>query len=239
MKVTFLGTGMLTSKAKSTSFIVDEHILFDIGNGVTDAVVDNNIETNNIDTVVVSHHHTDHFGDIIYFITRRFLMGGTNKTLTIIGPSGTQEKVEALYNIMNADVKGGKLLEFSNLKYVELGDEEIYNLPGITIKAFHVVHGANHCNGYLAYTETSSLGYSGDNEFCEELIKVIPLAKNWIIEANDIEGMKGWHIGIVDIEKLASENWGANFYAVHRQDKKYSSDFKNVFLPTDGQSISI
>ena len=239
MKITFLGTGMLTAKSGSTSFVVDDHILFDIGNGVTDALVENGLDTKNIDTIVVSHFHTDHFGDIMYFVTKRYLLGETNSELKIIGPVGTQEKVEGLYKIMNFDIAGGELLNINKIKYIELDNGNEYQGEGFSLKAFNVIHGKSRCLGYVFANSQGMLGYSGDSAYTQEIIENIPNADNWVIEANDIDEFKGWHIGLKNIEELAAKHTDIDFYVVHRRDKEYTTPLTNIHLPNDGDSVEV
>ena len=59
MKVRVLGcSGAIAKDCRTTSFLIDGHLLVDAGTGVGDLTLD---EMNRIDNVLLSHSHLDHF----------------------------------------------------------------------------------------------------------------------------------------------------------------------------------
>lgn len=250
MEVNFLGTGIMTTTRRSTSFVVDKTILFDIGNGVTNAIAQNGLLTENITHIVVSHHHTDHFADIVYFLHRKQLMGGlSGKKLTIIGPSETKAKVDALEILFMGDIIDGRMgglenfYQKQNIHFIELKDKESTAIESggkkYNLTAYKVVHNTGKCNAYVLKDNKTSLGYSGDSEWSNEIKSIIKNSKNWILEANDLVALPSFHIGFDEIITEAKSKKDTSFYVVHRKDKEYKTELKNIFIPNDGEVINI
>ena len=64
MNLQIIGSGGMWNKENSASYLIDNHILIDIPNGGCKNLYNfgNNIE--NIDNVLITHFHGDHYFDI-------------------------------------------------------------------------------------------------------------------------------------------------------------------------------
>ena len=237
MKIKFLGTGQMETARKNTSFVVDNNILFDIGNGVLDSLIENELDTKDIDFVIISHLHTDHFGDIVYFLHRRRMKDGFDKKLTIIGPIDTKQKICTLNELTMPDVIED-VEKTMNIDFVELKDK-LYQNKLFELKAFSVVHGPTDCNGYIITKDKLSLGYSGDSSFCDSLVENIKFANTWFIEANDLEEMKNYHVGLNQLQDLALKNKTKKFYTIHRKDYAIRKEVQNLYFPNDKEIVFI
>jgi len=239
MRVKFIGTGQMATKRKCTSFVVNNNVLFDIGNGVVDGLLANNLDVENIKVIVISHFHTDHFGDIVYFLHRRNLQGHTDKMLTIIGPWGLQQKVIDFNNFLFGDVRDYKDIATKwNIRFIELADGANLNMGSFEIEVFKVAHSTVHANGYIIRAGKTSIGYSGDAAMTDAFLEKIPDAKYWIIDANDILRAEGFHIGFTELIGIAATHKDRVFYAVHRKDYDISSSTEiNLFCPLDNEEF--
>jgi len=236
MKVKFLGTGQMGVKRKNTSFVADNSILFDIGNGIMDALIQNDLDIKDIRYIIISHFHTDHFGDLVYFLHRRKIMKLTDMSLCLIGPAGLRQKLLAFNELLMPDTFDGVS---TNVEFAELNNGESYKNAAFALKAFKVIHGSLNCNGYIFAKDKVTLGYSGDSSYCDSIISNIKNAKTWVIEANDLTEMKDVHIGLNQVEELAAKHKDTNFYVVHRKDYPAKTEFKNIIFPDDNQTINI
>ncbi|MDN5309790.1 MAG: hypothetical protein PWP14_1184 [Methanolobus sp.] len=95
MKITFLGTGVgIPQVARVQSGLIMEiggrPVLFDCGCGVLGRIVEAGYEHTDIDTVVLTHLHLDHVGDVIALLKARWLSGAAD-AVHIYGPEGTRE----------------------------------------------------------------------------------------------------------------------------------------------------
>lgn len=241
MKVRFIGTGQLGTKRRCTSFLVNESILFEIGNGTVAGLLDNRLDVGDISIIVISHFHGDHFGDIVHFLHRRSMQGHVDKPLMIIGPRGLAQKIIEFNNLLFGDIRDHKdIASVWNIKFAELDDGSKIILGELEIEAFKVDHSTLNANGYIIKSITKALGYTGDACMSNELIARIPEVKNWIIDANEMMRKENFHIGFSEVIGLADTFPRINFYAVHRKDYETGSNVQiNLMVPMDDEEIFI
>jgi ribonuclease Z len=105
LKVVLLGTGTpvpnLDRGCAATLVIAGtKGFLIDSGRGVVNALV--KAENPNIDAVLFTHYHSDHFGEIGELLVTRAI-GGADKPLKIIGPSGARKTMNAILDAYSLD----------------------------------------------------------------------------------------------------------------------------------------
>jgi L-ascorbate metabolism protein UlaG (beta-lactamase superfamily) len=122
MKITKLGHCCLLIEIKGVRFLTDP------GNYTT---LQN--EVKNIDTVIISHEHTDH----LHIESIKAILKNNPKAIII----------------SNSSV--GKILEKENIPYIKLSDGEEYKINDISISG----HGQKHAPIYEGYEQTENTGY--------------------------------------------------------------------------------
>lgn len=235
MRVKFIGTGQLGTQRRCTSFLVNDSVLFDIGNGTIAGLLENRLDVKNIKLIVISHFHGDHFGDIVYFLHRRAAQGLTDTPLVIIGPKGLQQKVIDFNNFLFGDIRNyADLAKVWNIHFVELGNGGKIVAGEFEIHSFKVVHSKSDANGYIISSGSKAIGYTGDACMSDSLMEQFPGARNWIVDANELMRKEGSHIGFSELIGLADMFKDINFYAVHRKDYDTSSNVQiNLIVPMD------
>lgn len=88
LKIKFIGTGSAKTSLKRnfTSLLINTHsenILIDCGEGISRALLQQNIELNSIDKIIISHLHSDHFAGLAGLLTN-FKLNGRTKPVNII-----------------------------------------------------------------------------------------------------------------------------------------------------------
>lgn len=63
MKVSILGTGSIYSKSTCASLIINHNILVDLGPGVIKQLLKQEYDLRRIDTILITHLHSDHILD--------------------------------------------------------------------------------------------------------------------------------------------------------------------------------
>ena len=61
MKINIIGSGSIGSGVMSASYLIDDHILVDVPNGVIKYLKHLNYDILHIDTILITHLHGDHF----------------------------------------------------------------------------------------------------------------------------------------------------------------------------------
>ena len=88
MKIDVVGSMCTWTKKLSTSYIINDEILFDTPQGTFKTLFEDYdiLKTNYI---IISHFHSDHFMDI--HLVMDYLYHHTKKKITIIAPKGCRE----------------------------------------------------------------------------------------------------------------------------------------------------
>lgn len=240
MEIKFIGTESI--KGHCTSYIIDHHILFDCGFGTVRTMCDNNLDEN-IDTVIISHLHPDHIGDIIYLILTCFVKKRQN--IKIIAPSGTREFIKNLnFSTFCGDLKDN-LSDYFNYfngiidNLIELSDNQIYKDKVFNLRAFRVIHGFANSNAYIINIKGKTIGCSGDTSYCTAIKYNIPCATTWIIDTTHNQTTGNKHLSLEKLEFLARQNAKTQFYAVHGSGYKKETTCKNIYFPKDGTLINV
>lgn len=109
MTITLLGTGspMPDPDRAGPSTLISaggEHYLVDAGRGVLMRLAAAGVGAPQLDAVLLTHLHSDHFTDLADVITTRWVMTFERSPLRIVGPVGTAPMVDALMASLAADV---------------------------------------------------------------------------------------------------------------------------------------
>lgn len=244
MKIRFLGTGESATLRGCTSFVIDDHVLFDVGHGVVRSLLDRGLDVGDIDTLIISHFHIDHVGDLAFFLYRRYARGEMDKPFKIIGPKGVRAYIDKLGELVefdDASKKPGEGVEFFALESVEIFELEhngVYKDEKIEVKAFNVDHiGADSGKGFLITLDGEILGCSGDTRVCSSLEESLPFAPIWIVDCKTTTTHRR-HMGLDDISKFSKKYPKAKFYTVHRADWDIpEKTLPNIFFPNDGDVV--
>lgn len=235
MKVKFIGTGSMQSKSCNSSLMID-NILFDVGSGVVRQLDILNIDLNDIDYLVITHFHGDHFLDITNLLYSRLFRGITKK-FTIIGPVGLKQKTIDLFNFSFGDGtnKFDSMEEKFNTTFVELNSEEEISINEKSLKAYSLVHAKN--KEELGYVYDKRIAYLVDTTICDVYNEICKNTEYVISDVTDLE-TSTVHVGLNDYVKIAEKYPNNKFYATHRN--VYATDnVKNVYFPSDNYEINI
>ena len=71
MKLKFLGTGSISNKDNSASYLIDDKILIDMPGGNYKNMLRMDINFQNINDILFTHFHGDHFLDIPFFLLEK------------------------------------------------------------------------------------------------------------------------------------------------------------------------
>ena len=137
--VTLLGTGspMPDPNRAGPATLISasgEHYLVDAGRGVLMRLAAAGLAAGNLDAVLLTHLHSDHFTDLNDVITTRWVMTFEPTPLTIVGPAGTQAVVDHILASLEPDI-AYRIAHHADLAYpppvtvVEVSDGPI-DLPG-------------------------------------------------------------------------------------------------------------
>jgi ribonuclease Z len=198
MDVILLGTGGPkpdpNRQGPSLAVRIDRtYLLFDAGRGVTTQLVRAGISLEDVNPVFITHHHFDHIGGLGDFILSGWNLG-RQKTLSILGPQGTEAIVNQLlkgvykrdiaFRRKEAAVSGVPLADIGQIvKPKDVTSGLVFSDQKIRVFCEFVKHGHGlgismkdwQCLAYRIEAEGKSVTISGDAVDCSGLDA---LAKN-------------------------------------------------------------
>lgn len=197
LQITTIGCGNAFSDGgrAQTCFHVaapDGNFLIDCGATSIAGLKRHGFDLNEIDTVLISHFHGDHYGGLPYLLLEAAVFG-RKKPLTIISPPGCKERLTALLRLL---YPGSAVLEKLNLNFQEFSKKEtVCETAYLKVEAFPVKHAeATRPFGMRIHTAGKVIAYSGDTCWDENLIPLSREAAIFICECNFFSTKSDVHI---------------------------------------------
>jgi ribonuclease Z len=183
----------------------DKYLLFDAGRGVTQRLWQQGIPLGRIDTVFLTHLHSDHVVGIPDLLLTGWLkspFGGRNKNFDVRGPTGTTFMMEHVFLAFGADIK----IRIEDQNFTPEGVTPaaqdikpgvIYNEDGVMVTAIEVNHGdlIKPALGFRVDFDGRSVVISGDTKYHPPLaeaakgtdlfIHAVAAARPELLETND------------------------------------------------------
>ncbi|HQB32407.1 MAG TPA: ribonuclease Z [Erysipelotrichaceae bacterium] len=239
MKLQLIGTGSITAPQTSASSLIDDRILIDCGTGVTKELLKRKVRIFDIEVILITHLHGDHFFDLPYLILLRSFNEVTD-SLKIYGPKNLKESVEALFAIGFADlenieqffIKGNtSIIEFDNLK-VKMGD---YNLESVLVD-----HGKTKPSyGYIVEKDGKRISFSGDSCYCQAIEDLVLNSSVAVLECGFPNNSRD-HMGPETIEELSAKGRIITTHmSLDTREKLQKMNLENVKVGADGDIFYI
>jgi ribonuclease BN (tRNA processing enzyme) len=191
IEIIFLGAGDAFGNGgfDQTCFLVnapDMSFLIDCGCAVLTCLNRLNMKGDEIDAVILSHFHGDHFGGLPFFIYQQHFRG-RKKPLHVYGPHGVQQRTQELERNLFPSKEGLKLnfpvnyVEYNSTEAVKINQ----NISFTTAPVEHVPEALPHairlqCHGKV-------IAYSGDTRWTEALVPVARHSDVFICEVYMLE----------------------------------------------------
>jgi ribonuclease BN (tRNA processing enzyme) len=171
-----------------TCFIVDDsHGRFAIDFGATSMVALSKlgIDAAEIELVVLSHLHGDHFGGLPFLLLQRQFAASTCRPLTLAGPVGLQARIGALMDCMYPGLWNSQW-RFA-IDFVEIALDHTTTVLGRRIVAQKARHfaGAQDCLSLRIETDNRVIAFSGDTGWRDDLIDLARESDLFICECNE------------------------------------------------------
>ena len=150
-------------------------ILLDMGNGAL-GVLQRHIDLHDIDAVLVSHLHPDHYFDISgLYVLWRYHPGGERPPIPVFGPKGVAKQSARAYGLRK---EPGMSAQFDFHEY----DDQVIELGPFAIRPTRVVHPVA-AYGLRVEADGHVLAYSGDTGPCAQLVDLAKGADLLLAEA--------------------------------------------------------
>jgi ribonuclease BN (tRNA processing enzyme) len=243
MKLTIIGAGdafgsggnMNTCFYLKTSNI---QLLIDCGATSLVALKKQEIEPADLDFILISHLHGDHFGGLPFLLLDLF-RNNRKKTLTVIGPNGIQEKSLALLELLYPGIQTDLNLDL--IQFQEYHQGQILETDFFRLLAFPVIHSAPALpHGLKLYIEDKIIAFSGDTEWTDSLIELSNAADLFICECNFFEKEGRGHLNYKTIIQKQEELTCKHLLLSHLSEEALENkDQFQIPFAKDGMEITI
>lgn len=175
------------------------------------------IARDEIDLVLITHFHGDHFGGLPFLLldaqfTRR------SRPLVIAGPQGIETRLVQLMEALFEH--SSKTKQKFELSVVALKPEEKFSFSAVDVTPFSVVHGESG-GPFLAYrveAEGRVVAYSADTEWTETLVPLGRDADLFVAEAYYYDKVVKNHLSLTTLEARLPEIKPKRLVLTHMSD---------------------
>jgi ribonuclease BN (tRNA processing enzyme) len=143
-------------------------LLLDCGGTTTSGLAALGIERAEIDAVLISHFHGDHFGGVPALLLAALYEDVRRKPLVIAGPQGIERRVHQLAAAMGYAIEER---EWSfPVEFIELQVDRETEIGPVRVRSFETRHQPHtHPHGMIVRAGSQRIGYSGDTGWFDEL----------------------------------------------------------------------
>ena len=164
------GTGVPSLRRGSPGTVIrvgSSTLLLDSGSGTLQRMLRANIDYREVNYLLYSHFHPDHTADLVPFLFASNYGSDEKRTneLKVIGPKGLKQFLEGLKAVY------GRWIEPQNytLSLMEIVEEEI-PFPDFSLQGYYLVHSESSVGFRVTSGDGKTVAYSGDTDFCPNLI---------------------------------------------------------------------
>jgi ribonuclease BN (tRNA processing enzyme) len=198
VSVTFLGTGSAFSDGgrHHSAYLIQSpkgSLLLDCGPTALASLKRLHLPTSQIDQILLSHFHGDHFAGLPFFFLEYVYVQPRSRPLVIAGPPGVEEIVNRLFETMYSD-SASEPLPYS-IEYIEALPDQKFLLGDIEINPFRVPHQNQPISlGFELLVEGRKIVYTGDSGWTEDFVSRTQGADLFLCECTFFETRLNTHI---------------------------------------------
>jgi ribonuclease BN (tRNA processing enzyme) len=244
VQLRFVGCGdALGSGGRSNTcfHVTGSHVnfLIDCGASSLPALKHHGIARDDIDLVLITHFHGDHFGGLPFLLldaqfTRR------SRPLVIAGPEGIETRLKQVMEALFENSSQTK--QRFDLRIVALKPEATRSFGAVEVTPFPVVHGESG-GPFLAYrveAEGRVIAYTADTEWTEALIPLGRDADLLIAEAYYYDRLVKNHLSLKTLQAHLSEIKPKRLILTHMSDDMLARlDTLGCETASDGMVVEI
>ncbi len=188
LDLTILGAGdAFASHGRFQSGYIIEgascRILMEAGPTALCAMKRMGFKTADLDLILVSHLHGDHFGGLPFFLLEYLYESPRQKPLTIVGPPRIEERTWRLFRTMFPGTKPDlpRLLEYLN--FIEIVPGKDHRIGPVRIAAMRTPHMKRDISlAFRLELDDKTIAFSGDSGWTDELAPFVSGADLFLCE---------------------------------------------------------
>jgi ribonuclease BN (tRNA processing enzyme) len=171
----------------------DRLFLLDCGPTTLLALKRAGFDPTELDAILLSHLHGDHFGGIPFFFIEYLYQKPRHNPLTIAGPAGTEERVRGLLALMYPS--GQSPQEIPPTRFQVLTPERHCSVNGIDVFPFRVPHQTHDVSlGLRVGYEGKQILFSGDSAWTDVFVDQARGVDLFLCECSFYREQPGMHV---------------------------------------------
>jgi ribonuclease BN (tRNA processing enzyme) len=179
-------------------------LLLDCGATTGSGLVALGIQRDEIDAILVSHFHADHFGGIPLLLLAALYEDDRKRPLRIAGPRGIERRVRELASAMGHGLKH-RPFGFP-IHFEEIGGGSTLELGPVRARAFATHHTPDsQPHGFVLDCAGSRVAYSGDTGWFDGLPRAVAGSHLFISECTYRRASFEYHLNLETLEERRGE----------------------------------
>lgn len=205
IKLTIIGCGDAFSSGGRghTCFFVRAkkiNLLIDCGATALSGLKAQDLSSEDVDAVVITHFHGDHFGGMPFLLLDAARLGRT-KPLYIITPPGGQDRIDVLFDLFYPG--SAKVLKDIDIRYQSFSGHDRVDCSELTIESFPVIHSKETLpHGLRITVDNATIAYTGDTEWTDTVSDIVSEADLAICECTFYKKNVHNHMNYKHLENL-------------------------------------
>jgi ribonuclease BN (tRNA processing enzyme) len=197
------------------------------------------IDRNEIDAIVVSHFHGDHFGGIPAMLLAAVYGDLRRRPLDVAGPPGIEERVRNVAWALGHPIEGREL--GFDLRFRELSTGQRTAIAGFEIETFATHHAPEACpHGVLCRANGRSIAYSGDTGWFDTLPDKVRGADLFLCECTQEGRGYPYHLSLEELEPRRGELDCGRILLTHLgREMRERSDYRGFEVADDGLVVKV
>jgi ribonuclease BN (tRNA processing enzyme) len=198
LDLTFIGSGNAFAPGGLcwNGFLANGKYLFETPPSALMALNKVGADPNELEAIVLSHHHGDHFLGLP-FLLLHWKWRGRTKPVTIVGPRGTRDLALKVTEQVFPGTLDGESLP---VHWIDALPGETVRVAGLQLEVVQVEHDTRliDCLGYSAKLDGAQFGYTGDTILCDGVKDLARTSAVLISECASRTGRVPVHMNLVD-----------------------------------------
>ena len=179
-----------------TSFFIQtaqQKVLLDCGATILPALHRQKINSAEIDLVLITHFHGDHYGGLPYLLLEAAKRYKREKLLTLVAPAGLEARLNKLLPLLYPGTED--VLTSFPIRYISYASGQHVQLKDLSLQAWEVDHSPDSFpHGLRIESGEKVLAFSGDTAWHDHLIPLSKEADLFICECNFMAGSVPNHL---------------------------------------------
>jgi ribonuclease BN (tRNA processing enzyme) len=203
MEVFFLGVANAFTPGGLawSGLVIDGKVVLDAPPTLVPKLLEHGIDPVGVEAVCLSHFHGDHTAGLPFLFLHSDYIVQRTAPLTVVGPPGVEDQVEALAGAMRVGLRGQR--STFERRFVEADNGSRIPIAGGTLEARRMQHSPDLVAlGYRFNRDGTTIAYSGDTTLCDGLVQLGRGADLLVVECATAAEENATHMNLRMVREL-------------------------------------